>query len=187
MSELPEAVIEDAIRLTRLARAAVDENEAAAYRTERDEKLAAFEFTARVRDEPTGAVLVCYPAEWMDNGTVQLEAIEDQSRAVERTLAGPDHGQAFEEVDTHNRDLVAAVRERDGDAHAANAAAFADFMGNYYVRPMESASAAEVIEFLTEYYPRNVWPSREQQAIVEDSLRRVFEVAGQQPPEPLVQ
>ncbi len=185
MSELPESVIEQAVRLTRLARAAVDENEAMAYQAERDEKLAAYGFRARVREETTGAVLVCYPTEWLDDGTVQLEAIEDQSRAVERTLAGPEHNHQFEEVDTHNRELVAQIRETGGPAHAANAAAFADFMSNYYVRPMESASAAEVNEFLSEYYPRNVWPTSEQETIVEDSLRLVFETAGETPPAPI--
>lgn len=185
MSELPESVIEQAVRLTRRARAAVDPNEAAAYRTERNEKLATHGYEARVREETTGAVLVCYPSEWMEDGTVQLDAIEEQSRAIERTLAGPDQNQEFETVDAHNRELVAQVREVGGPVHAENAAAFADFMGNYYVRPMESASAAEVTEFLNEYYPRNVWPTTEQETLVEASLQLVFETAGQEPPDPI--
>lgn len=185
MTELPESVIEEAVRLTRLARRAVDENEAEAYRAERDGNLATYGFTARVREEGSRAVLVCYPTEWVQEGTVQFDAIEEQTRAVERTLTGPDHDQPFDEIDTHNRELVQAIRAEGGPAHAENAAAFADFMGNYYMRPVESASAAEIKEFLTEYYPRNVWPTNEQEAIVEDSLRLVFETADRQPPDPL--
>jgi len=67
-------------------------------------------------------------------------------------------------------------------SNAANARAFADFMGNHYVRRMETAGQRELRDFLTEYYPRNAWPSDEQREAVYESLRLVFEVAEAEVP-----
>jgi hypothetical protein len=180
--ELPADVIESAERLTRLARRAVDEAEADAYREDRDARLAEYGFRARVREEDARDVLVCYPSEWMADGTVQLDRIEDRSRAVEVPLGGVGEEEEWESVEAHNDELVGLVRAAAGPVHAANARAFADFMGNHYVRRMESAGERELREFLTEYYPRNAWPSDEQQQVVEESLRLVFETAGRTPP-----
>jgi hypothetical protein len=66
-----------------------------------------------------------------------------------------------------------------GDRHADNASAFADFMSNHYARPVESATSDEVAEFLDEYYPRNVWPTERQRAIVKESIDLVFEAADE--------
>jgi len=182
MSELPDDTIQEAERLTRLAGRVVDRNEAEAYREERDRLLAEYGFVARVRSEETRDVLVFYPDEWVEDDAVRTDRIEDLSRAVERTLSGPDDEDRWEEVDAHNRELVAEIDQRADAVHAANADAFADFMANHYVRPMESATPAEVREFLTEYFPRNAWPTARQKAAVEESLRVVFRVAGREPP-----
>ncbi len=180
MPEIPETAIEEAARLTRHARAAVDDEEAAAYRERRDELLAEYELIPRVRDDPDGTVLVCYPDTWVDgSGVVLPEAIEDTDEAVEVRLSGRPEGGSFEEADAHNRDLVEAVREEHGEVHAANATAFADFMGNHHAARVETATAADIQEFQNEYYPRNVWPTPEQAAVVDQSLRYVFEVAGE--------
>ena len=185
MSELPDETIDEALRLTRLARRAEEENEAAAYRREREGLLSDVGFTARVRDDDGRDVLVLHPAEWVENGTARVDRIEDTSRAVEVPLEGPGNADRFDEVDAHNRDVVSAVADRAGADHAANVDAFADFMGNHYVKRVERATAREVREFLTEYYPRNVWPTDEQRAVVEASLRLAFEVADRDPPAPL--
>ena len=185
MSELPDGDVDRIERLTRLARRATDEAEAEAYRTERDELAAAHGFVARVRSEETREVLVLYPAAWVEDGTVRTDRIDDLDRAVERHLAGTADEDRFEAVDAENRDLVADVEAAAGPIHAANAAAFADFMGNHYVRRMVDASPAEVREFLAEYYPRNAWPTDEQKAVVEESIELVFSVAGECPPEGL--
>ena len=76
----------------------------------------------------------------------------------------------------YTAEIIEAVAERVGAVHAANARAFADFMGNHYARRVETATAAELREFLTEYYPRNAWPSDEQRDAVERSLEHVFSV-----------
>jgi hypothetical protein len=159
MPELPDDVVDEARRLTRLARDAVDENEAAAYRRERDDLLAQHDYVARVRGEETVDVLVCHPAEWVDEGEVRVDRIEDTDRAAEVPLDGAADEDRFDAVDEHNRDVVAAVEARAGPEHAANVAAFADFMGNHYVRRVESATSEEIQEFLEEYFPRNAWPS----------------------------
>jgi hypothetical protein len=178
-TELSEATVEQAERLTRLARDAVDGSEAEAYREERAELLDDRGFMARVRDDDTGETLVLHPEEWKEDGTIRTDRIENTGRAVELSLSGPGDPDEWESVEEHNRELVARVRESHGDAHGDNAAAFADFMGNHYARPVDSATSDEVAEFLGEYYPRNVWPTEKQRTIVEESIDLVFEAADE--------
>lgn len=185
MSELPPDVVAEVERLTLLARRAADTTEADAYRADRDERLAAFGFETRIREEDGRDVLVCYPAEWMDDGVVQLDRIEDRSRAVEIPFGGVGEEDEWAGVEADNREVVERVETRAGSVHAANARAFADFMGNHYVRRVESAGEPEVAEFLSEYFPRNAWPSDEQREAVEQSLQLVFEVTDRDPPRPL--
>lgn len=182
-SELPGDAIEEAERLTRLAREAVDDGEARAHRERRAELLAEYEFTARVRQDDTGETLVLHPAEWVDDEGIRTERIEDVDRAVEISLSGPGEPEEWREVADHNDALAAAVRADHGDVHGDNARAFAEFMSNHYAKPAESATAGELEEFLAEYYPRNAWPSAEQKAVVESSLRHVFDAADARMPE----
>jgi hypothetical protein len=178
-NELPEETVEQAERLTRLAREAVDDAEAAAYREERADLLADRGFTARVREDDAGETLVLHPDEWTEDGVIRTDRIEDTSRAVEVSLSGPGDPDEWDAVDERNREVVARVRETHGEVHGDNAEAFADFMSNHYARPVESATDDEIAEFLSEYFPRNAWPSEKQRATVEDSLELVFEVADE--------
>ena len=176
--EVPPDVIEEVERLTRLAREAVDENEAAAYRAERDDLVSAHDFEARVRDDESRDTLVLYPAEWIDeDGLVRRERIEDVDRGIERPLDGPGAGDDWAEIEAYNSEIVERVDDEYGDPHAANARAFADFMGNHYARPLDDATDDEIVEFLDEYYPRNVWPSDEQRAVVTESVELALELA----------
>ncbi len=178
----PEDVIERAVRLTRRARTAVS-IPADRLRAERDRTLAAHGFVARVRDAGSDPVLVCYPAAWIDDdGVVRPDRIDDRDRAIERPVHETEPTVDFDRVDAHNRTIVADVEAAGGPVHAANAAAFADFMGNHYVKPVEAAADDEVVEFLEEYFPRNAWPADDQRAVVEESLRAVFEAAGRAEP-----
>jgi hypothetical protein len=181
MSELPREVREEAERLTRLARRATDDAEAAAYERDRDRQLADHGFTARIRE--TDDTLVLHPSEWLDGGVARLDSIEDTERAVEIPLSGSGDPERWDAVEEHNAAVVDDVRDRAGEVHAATARAFADFMGNHYARRVETATAAELREFLTEYYPRNAWPSDDQRAVVERSLEYVFEATETEPPE----
>jgi len=180
--DVPAETIDEAERLTRLARAATDPAETAAYRERRDRLVADHEFVARVREDDPGETLVLYPEEWVEDGTVRPERIESTDRAAELSLSGPGDPEEWERVDDHNRNLVAAVRDEHGDRHADNAAALADFASNHYAKEIESLTATELTEFLTEYYPRNVWPTADQESVVEESVRLVFECAGDDPP-----
>jgi hypothetical protein len=171
---LPEPVVDEAERLTRLARNTADD-EAAAYRAQRGETLDEHDYTARVRDEDD--TLVLYPDAWLDGETVRLERVEDTDRAVEVSLSGPTGEDAWPEIEAHNADLVAAVEADHGAVHAANARAFADFMGNHYLARIESATADQVTEFIEEYYPRNAWASAAQREVVDSSLEYVFAAA----------
>lgn len=183
--ELPEDLIAEAERLTRLAREAIDDAEADAYRADREARLAEQGFTARVREEDASEVLVLHPEEWVKEGTVRVETIEDTGRAIERRLSGPGEGDEFETVETHNREVVAEIEARAGPIHAENAAAFADFMGNHYVRRVETATGDEISEFLEWYFPRNAFPTAAQRDAIEESLRLVFKMTDRELPGPL--
>jgi len=179
---MPPEVVDEAERLTRLARDAVVDEEVAAYREHRADLLDDHDYTARVREDDTRDVLVLHPDEWVVDDTVHPERIDDLDRGVEVPLSGPGEGDDWEVIDLHNRELVEAVRDEHGDTHAANAAALADFMGNHYAKPIDSATRGELKEFLDDYYRRNAWPTPEQRSVVEESVRLTFAVAGERCP-----
>ena len=177
---LPDDVVEAATRLTRLARDAVDGNERAAYDDRRDRLLAAHGYAARIREgEDT---LVCHPADWLEDGAVRTDRIDDVDAAVEVSLSGADDPDDWDRIDARNRELVDAARTAHGDVHGDTAAAFADFMGNHYARPMVEATGATIDEFCTEYFVRNAWPSDDQRAVLERSIELVFETADRPVP-----
>jgi hypothetical protein len=178
MADLPDDTVEEAERLTHLARDATDDDEREAYLAERASLLDPHDFTARVRSEDTRDVLVLHPEEWTEDGTIRVERVDDTDRAAEIPLDGPGDPDDWDEVDEHNRTVAAAVGDAHGDVHGTNAAAFADFMSNHYARPVESATDGEIEEFLAEYFPRNAWPTDEQKAVVDESVELVFECAG---------
>jgi hypothetical protein len=173
--EVPEDVVSEAERLTRLAANAAVEAEADVYRDRRAEIVDDHDFVPRVREADD--TLVLYPEEWVDDGVVQFDRIEDTDRAVEVSLSGPDHSAEWGAVEADNEAIVAAVAEDHGPTHAANVRAFADFMGNHYLKRVDDATEAEREEFLTEYYPRNAWPSAEQRAVVEESVELAADAA----------
>jgi hypothetical protein len=172
---LPESVVEAAERLTRLARDAVDGNEAAAYRDRRGTLLDAHGYVARLRSEDHGEVLVLHPAEWVEDGVVRVERVDDVDRAVEVPLDGTGDPDEWDEVEARNRALAEAVEAEHGPVHGANAHAFADFMGNHYARPIGRATERQVREFTEEYFPRNAWPTEDQREALEASLDLLFE------------
>jgi hypothetical protein len=172
---LPESVVEEAERLTRLARDAVDENEAAAYRDRRETLVSAHGYTARRRSGDHGEVLVLHPSDWVEDGAVRVEYVDDVSRAVEVPLNGTGDPDEWDEVEAHNRALAESVAAEHGEVHGANAHAFADFMGNHYARPVERATERQVREFTEEYFPRNAWPSEAQREALDESLSLLFE------------
>lgn len=172
--ELPGDVVSEAERLTRLAREAVDENEAEAYREARADLLADHDFEARVREENRDT-LVLYPSEWVVDGTVHPDRIEDIDRGIERPLEGPGEADEWETIAEHNHEIAEAVAEEHGEVHGANAHAMADFASNHYAKPIGDLTREEREEFLTEYFPRNAFPSDDQKAVVEESVRLVLE------------
>ncbi len=177
---IPEAVQTAAERLTRLAQTVADETETASYRERRDSLVAEYGYTGRFREEDE--TLVLYPESWVDNGTVQFEAIEDTSRAIEIPLSATADEAEFEAIEAHNAALVAAVENAHGSVHAANVRAFADFMGNHYLMRLDEATTRHLSEFYEEYYLRNAWPSQKQQAVVETSLGYAFDAADSECP-----
>ncbi len=180
---LPASVVDDAERLTRLAREAVDDGEAAAYRSDREATLAEHGFTARVRDDDAGETLVLHPDEWVADGTIRPDRIDDTSRAVELSLSGAGDPDEWQDVDDRNRALVETVRETRGDVHAANVGVLADFAGNHYAKPIEDLTATELREFETEYVPRNAWLDDDQTAVLRESVRYAFDAAKERVPD----
>jgi hypothetical protein len=176
MADLPDDVRTTAERLTRRARRAAPEA-AAAHRARRDELLADHGYAARVREEDGDEVLVLYPLDWFEDGRVRPDRIGDLDRAVEIRLTGVGDPDDWDAVARHNREVAARVRERHGDVHGDNAAAFADFMSNHYAKPIEDATPEEVAVFLKEYFPRNAWPTDDQRTAVDESVERLVELA----------
>ncbi|NHN42257.1 rnhA operon protein [Halorubellus sp. JP-L1] len=166
-----------------MAREAVDDDEADAYRADRDDQLADFDYTARVREADAAATLVLHPAEWVEDGTVRPDRIEDTDRAIEVALAGTGDPDEWADVDAHNREIVARVREEHGDVHAANVDVLADFAGNHYAKPIEDLTAAELREFADDYATRNAWLDDEQAAALAQSVRYAFDAAKERVPD----
>jgi len=177
MPDLPADTQDEVERLTRLARQAVDEGAAAAYCDQRAALLEAHDYEARIREEDTGDVLVCYPAEWVVDGVIQPDMVEDTDRGVEIRLSGPGDPEAWDDVEDENRAVVERVRADHGEVHAATARALADFMGNHYAKPIAEATPEELAEFREEYFPRNVWPTERQRELLDDSVELTVEKA----------
>ena len=177
MPDLPADIQEEVERLTRLARQAVDEGAAAAYRDQRAALLADHDYEARIREEDTGDVLVCYPSEWVEDGVIQPDVVEDTDRGVEIRLSGPGDPDEWAEVEDRNGAVVERVRAEHGDAHAATARALADFMGNHYAKPIAEATPEELAEFREEYFPRNAWPTDRQRELLDESVQLAVEKA----------
>jgi hypothetical protein len=173
---LPVDVITRAVTFTRRLRQAVDDAERAAVSAERDRLLADHGYVARVREDAAGKTLVLYPDEWVEDGVVRVDRVEDPGRAVERSLSGVGSDD-WDAVEAHNRRVAERVRAVHGDPHGATAHAYADFMSNHYAKRLEAASPAERREFREEYLPRNGWPTEAQREAVEESLRRIEETA----------
>jgi hypothetical protein len=177
MTDLPADTVDEAERLTRLAREAVDDAEATAYRAERDQLLDAHGYTSRIRNEDTGDVLVCHPQEWVEDGVIRPELVEDTDRGVEVRLSGPGDPDDWEDIEAQNSRVVEAVRETHGAVHGETARALADFMGNHYAKPIAEATEDELREFREQYFPRNAWPTDEQRSLLEKSVRLTVEKA----------
>lgn len=182
MSDLPDGVVDRAEELTRRARRADDDQEAENYRDERDRLLDEHGFLARRKRDGDREVLVLHPEEWVVDGRVDVERVEDVSRGLEVPLSGPDAADDWDEVAAHNRQLADAVAADHGDPHGETARAFADFASNHYAKRIEDTTPEEVREFLTDYFPRNAFPGADQRAVAGESLRLVFEAAGTEPP-----
>lgn len=172
---IPDDVATEAERLTRLARETIDENEAAAHERRRAAVLAEHGYTARVREAGASAILVLHPREWVEDGVIRPERIDDIERGIEIPLEGPATDADWEAVEEHNRALAERIAEEHGEVHGRTAHAFADFMGNHYVKRMDEATEREREEFRADYFVRNAWPTAEQKAKLDESLSLVVE------------
>ena len=182
--DIPTDVVDEAERLTRLAREAeaarstpeVDEA-AAFYRERRDELVADHDYVPRLREDDD--TLVLYPDEWMDDGTVQLDRIETTDRAAEVSLSGPGDANQYRQIAAYNDAVAEAVEDAHDKVHADTARQFAAFMSNHYVRAVDDATPEMRAEFSEEYFPRNGWPTDEQLAAVNESLAVIDAVASE--------
>ncbi|WP_144924550.1 DUF7108 domain-containing protein [Halorubrum salsamenti] len=174
--DVPAEVVDEAERLTRLARQTEDEAAAAFYRDRRDGLVEGHDYVPRLRDEDD--TLVLYPDEWMDDGTVRLDRIETTDRAVEVSLSGPGDADRYREIAAYNDSVADAVADAHGEPHADTARSFAAFMSNHYVRAVDDATPDVREEFREEYFPRNGWPTDEQLAVVDESLDVIESVAA---------
>lgn len=178
-TDVPEEVVQEITRLTRFMRRVVDDAERGAYRERRSELLEDYGLTARIREDDTGDVLVCYPEEWVDeDGTVRTERIEDLDRGIERPLSGPGNPDDWEAIAEHNRELATAVRRIHGDVHGDNADALAAYMNNHCAKRIETATGEDLRRFRETFFVRNCWPSDEQREVIDNSIAKTLDVAG---------
>jgi hypothetical protein len=171
---IPEEVRERAAELTRHARTTGEEAAADRYRRERASLLDAYGYTSRVRDADD--TLVLHPGDWLEDGTVRLDRIDDTDAAVEIPLAGSSDDWAA--VEAHNRRVVEAVAAEHGGAHAGAVSALADYAGNHHERRIEDLTAIQLDRFRTEYVPRNTWLTDEQRAVLEEAVTIAREIAA---------
>lgn len=164
MADLPVAAIETAVRL---ARTSVGGPEAANDRLA--DHLSSHGYGYRIRRDPEGPVLVCYPETWVNDGVLDRDAIDSVDDAIERPLF-PVPPADWAAIDEHNRQVANRVSAEYGSAHGHNAAAFATYMSNHHALPVEDATPVMVDTFLAEYYPRNVWPPTAAAELVEESV-----------------
>lgn len=174
--DVPVEVVDEAERLTRLARRAEDDAAAAFYRERRDELVSDHDYVPRLREDDD--TLVLYPDEWMADGTVRLDRIETTDRAVEVSLSGPGDADRYEEIAAYNDAVADAVADAHAEVHADTARTFAAFMSNHYVRPVDDATPEMRAEFREEYLIRNGWPTDEQLDAVDESLSVIESVAA---------
>lgn len=184
MSEptLPDEIVMQTERLTLRARGAEeagDTERAESARHRRDELLAIHDYHAIERGDDT---LVLHPREWIEDGKVRPDRIDETERAIERQLVDTgekaDTDTDWEVIADHNRKIAARVTEQYGEIHGANAKALADFMSNHYATPIENATQMILAEFRTEYFPRNAWPSEKQCAVIDQSIEMTLETAS---------
>ena len=145
--DVPAEAVDEAERLTRLAREAesaepTPEIEAAAdqYRERRDALAAEYGYTVRVRDEDD--TLVLYPDEWMDPRTVRLDRVAATAPALHVSPSGPRAADRYRDVAPSTAALADPVPAREAAFHARTAATFAAFMSNPSVRPRDAAPPA---------------------------------------------
>ncbi|MDY7081762.1 MAG: hypothetical protein SXQ77_04995, partial [Halobacteria archaeon] len=139
---------------------------------ERDALAAKHGYRARLRDDDT---LVLYPDDWVEEGEVRVEDIEDTSRAVEVPLEGH---RDWEEARDMNDEILDELKRDTEDFHYENARAFAEFTENHYSMSVKDVRPKHVREFLEDYYVRNTWTSEEAQEKVEASLYVVLDAVN---------
>lgn len=159
--------VEEVIRLTREALAGDEE-----ARMERDEFVQRHGYRARYREDDR--VLVLYPDDWVEDGEVVLDEVEDVDRALEVDL---EREMEWRDAHRENEEVLREFEERFDDWQAYNARAFTEFLENHYSTSIHGATERLVEEFLGEYYPRNVWPPEEAEGCVEESVELLLETA----------
>ncbi|MBS3759876.1 DUF7108 family protein [Halodesulfurarchaeum sp.] len=184
MPDLPDSVVETARAMTLAARRDTHPD-SSALRSRRDSLLESYGYSARLRADDDGPVLICYPESWLEKGVFQPDQLESTANAVERPLFSDPPADGWDAIQAHNTELAAKVTREFGDTHGANAAAFGTYMANHHKVRVEAATAAAVDHFLSKYYPRNTWPPPAQAAVIESSIEKLFAVAGESYPEPV--
>lgn len=157
---------ETATRLLELTRQLRSGDETA--RTRRERLLEAADVEAHVREDDDGPVLVLYPAEWIEDGTVDPAEVDDPDIAIEQPLTDDTTTAEadYHDIAAHNETVAEAVERRHGPVHGATAKALATYLSNHHLVRIEDATSAQLETFCEDYLVRNAWPSPEQQCLV---------------------
>ncbi len=165
--------------MTRLAREVVDDAEADAYRTERDEILAEYDYTARIRNDETGDVLVCHPVEWVDDGVIRPERVDDIDRGVEIRLSAP-ATRTSGQRSRWNRAVVDAVTVAQVRHTRTRSCSLIQGITTRNRSRRRRRRNSGVSRRLC---PRNAWPTAEQRSVLDQSIRLTVEEAGGRAPD----
>lgn len=174
-NEIPDFALREIVQLTKQATVENDDE----LRKRRAELARQFGFRVRVRRDEAARIVVLYPREWVEGGTVVIDRIDDIDRAIEIPLFTGQSDAKWEQIEQFNRRVVERVKDQYGGVHGENAATFADFVGNHLAKRISEVTQSEIDEFRSEYFVRNAWPSDRQEQEIERSLELIYSEVNQ--------
>lgn len=168
MAEPPDRDASWVDEIVSVARASLGKDDAGEL-DEAKETAESHGYRFRLRDDD---VVVIHPLDWLDEDGIVKEDV-DPEEALKVELGGSG---GVEEARSRNDEVMEDVEDLvdDGDL-LFNVRRFVEYCENHHAAAVDEVTRVQVEEFLEEYYPRNVWASREQEDKLQGSLATLFE------------
>lgn len=168
--EADDRTIERIVELTRAIESIPEGEDRAALIDRRGRLLDAIAMRCHVRHDPTGAVVVLYPASWVVDGTVDVDRIDDIDEAIERPLHDRPDEDAWGEIHEHNMAIARAVERRYGPVHGETIRALGTYLSNHHLCRIDEVTPDQLETFTEDYFERNAWPTGEQLELLGRSI-----------------